>query len=208
MAPINDNTFSIFSSLSESANGILFGTICGLFLVLVLLSSVLCFLKRKASETSGSDDERLGLTALIRRTNATKIAISYFKRNLKPFPKNFPIAPLMQAIRLKTCPKIDIQTLKATIKLGYDQTRVILNTIEGIPGSDYINADFVEGYKRRKVFICAQGPTQKTVNDFWRMIYEQKCRVIVMLTGIEEQGRIKCSQYWSEEQPKEISNMF
>ncbi|CAG2105274.1 unnamed protein product, partial [Medioppia subpectinata] len=247
MAPINDNTFSIFSSLSESANGILFGTICGLFLVLVLLSSVLCFLKRKASETSGSDDERLGLTALIRRTvnghrnghipnnmNINSIhkwvstpipihnlPVIFQERhqnsdflfqaavlNLKPFPKNFPIAPLMQAIRLKTCPKIDIQTLKATIKLGYDQTRVILNTIEGIPGSDYINADFVEGYKRRKVFICAQGPTQKTVNDFWRMIYEQKCRVIVMLTGIEEQGRIKCSQYWSEEQPKEISNMF
>jgi hypothetical protein len=62
-------SFSIFfSSLSDSANGILFGTICGLLLVLILLSSVLCFLKRKANETSNSDDERMGLTSLLRRT--------------------------------------------------------------------------------------------------------------------------------------------
>lgn len=69
MAPVSRTSFSLFfSSLSDSANGILFGTVCGLFLVLVLLSSVLCFLKRKASETSASDDERMGLTSLIRRT--------------------------------------------------------------------------------------------------------------------------------------------
>ena len=69
MAPVSRTSFSIFfSSLSDSANGILFGTVCGLFLVLVLLSSVLCFLKRKANETSASDDERMGLTSLIRRT--------------------------------------------------------------------------------------------------------------------------------------------
>ena len=69
MAPLSTTSFSIFfSSLSDSANGILFGTFCGLLLVLLLLSSVLCFLKRKANETSASDDERMGLTSLIRRT--------------------------------------------------------------------------------------------------------------------------------------------
>lgn len=58
---------------------------------------------------------------------------------------------------------------------SYDQTRVVLAKIDDTVGSDYINADFVQGYKNEKLFICAQGPTQRTVPDFWRLIYEQKC---------------------------------
>lgn len=40
---------------------------------------------------------------------------------------------------------------------AYDQTRVKLSQIDSIVGSDYINANFVVGYKERKKFICAQG---------------------------------------------------
>lgn len=40
---------------------------------------------------------------------------------------------------------------------AYDQTRVKLAQIDSIVGSDYINANFVVGYKERKKFICAQG---------------------------------------------------
>lgn len=40
---------------------------------------------------------------------------------------------------------------------AYDQTRVKLAQIDSIAGSDYINANFVVGYKERKKFICAQG---------------------------------------------------
>lgn len=58
------------SAFSETTTGILFGTICGLVLVLVLFISVLCFLKRKATENTSNmiEDERIGLTSLIRRT--------------------------------------------------------------------------------------------------------------------------------------------
>lgn len=90
----------------------------------------------------------------------------------------------------------------------YDQTRVKLKPIDGVQGSDYINANFVEGYKSRKVYICAQGPTERTVSDFWRMIDEHKVSVIVMLTGIEENGKVKCAQYWNESGTKEIDNLF
>ncbi len=78
----------------------------------------------------------------------------------------------------------------------YDQTRVKLAEVEGREGSDYINANFVMGYKDRKKWICAQGPLEATVADFWRMIYEQRVGIVVMLTNLEEYNRIKCAQYW------------
>lgn len=87
---------------------------------------------------------------------------------------------------------------------AYDQTRVKLSerTTNGsisAPGSDYINANFVIGYKERKKFICAQGPMDSTVNDFWRMIWEQHLEIIVMLTNLEEYNKAKCAKYWPEQ---------
>ena len=80
----------------------------------------------------------------------------------------------------------------------YDQTRVKLSTLNGLVGSDYINANFVIGYKERKKFICAQGPMDSTVNDFWRMIWEQHLEIIIMLTNLEEYNKTKCAKYWPE----------
>ncbi|CAG9569793.1 unnamed protein product [Danaus chrysippus] len=82
---------------------------------------------------------------------------------------------------------------------AYDQTRVKLTQIDGISGSDYINANYVMGYKERKQFICAQGPTDTTVNDFWRMIWEHDLELIVMLTNLEEYSKVKCSKYWPDD---------
>lgn len=81
---------------------------------------------------------------------------------------------------------------------AYDQTRVRLAERNGAIGSDYINANFVLGYKERKKFICAQGPMDSTVNDFWRMIWEQHLEIIVMLTNLEEYNKAKCAKYWPE----------
>ena len=54
------------------------------------------------------------------------------------------------------------------------------------------------GYKDRKKWICAQGPLEHTVQDFWRMVYEQNTEMIIMLTNLEEYNRIKCAQYWPQ----------
>lgn len=41
-----------------------------------------------------------------------------------------------------------------------------------------------------------QGPMEKTVDDFWRMIWQEKCKSIVMLCNVMECGKQKCEQYW------------
>ncbi|NWW36421.1 PTPRE phosphatase, partial [Panurus biarmicus] len=75
--------------------------------------------------------------------------------------------------------------------LPYDHSRVILTQTDGVPPSDYINASYIDGYKEKNKFIAAQGPKQETVNDFWRMIWEQKSAVIVMLTNLKERKEVK-----------------
>eukprot|EP01099_Mayorella_cantabrigiensis_P001148 TRINITY_DN1486_c0_g1_i1.p1 TRINITY_DN1486_c0_g1~~TRINITY_DN1486_c0_g1_i1.p1 ORF type:complete len:348 (+),score=51.10 TRINITY_DN1486_c0_g1_i1:75-1046(+) len=84
----------------------------------------------------------------------------------------------------------------------FDTTRVKLKGIEGIEGSDFINASFIsEGPGKYPRFIATQGPMLETLNDFWRMIWEQKSRIIVMLTREEEDGRVKVDHYWPDDAP-------
>ncbi|XP_010222838.1 PREDICTED: receptor-type tyrosine-protein phosphatase C [Tinamus guttatus] len=80
--------------------------------------------------------------------------------------------------------------------LPYDHNRVELSELPGDPGSDYINASYIDGFKEPRKYIAAQGPKDETTDDFWRMIWEQKATVIVMVTRCEEGNRNKCAQYW------------
>ncbi|XP_026220775.1 receptor-type tyrosine-protein phosphatase beta-like isoform X28 [Anabas testudineus] len=80
--------------------------------------------------------------------------------------------------------------------LPYDSSRVKLSIIHGDPHDDYINANYMPGYNSRKEFIAAQGPLPSTVKDFWRMVWEKNVYTLVMLTRCNEQGRVKCEQYW------------
>uniref|UniRef100_A0A8B9N1U6 Receptor-type tyrosine-protein phosphatase C n=1 Tax=Accipiter nisus TaxID=211598 RepID=A0A8B9N1U6_9AVES len=80
--------------------------------------------------------------------------------------------------------------------LPYDHNRVELSEIPGDPGSDYINASYIDGFKEPRKYIAAQGPKDETMDDFWRMIWEQKATIIVMVTRCEEGKRNKCAQYW------------
>eukprot|EP00731_Ephydatia_muelleri_P018726 Em0011g766a len=81
--------------------------------------------------------------------------------------------------------------------LPYDASRVKLKELNGIPGSDYINASYIDGYNCQNIYISTQGPTDETVNDFWRMVWEKRLGTIVMLTRCIENGREKCAQYWA-----------
>ncbi|XP_046699098.1 receptor-type tyrosine-protein phosphatase delta-like isoform X28 [Silurus meridionalis] len=80
--------------------------------------------------------------------------------------------------------------------IAYDHSRVLLSSIDAIPGSDYINANYIDGYRKQNAYIATQGSLPETFGDFWRMIWEQRSANIVMMTKLEERSRVKCDQYW------------
>lgn len=66
------------------------------------------------------------------------------------------------------------------------------------PGAnDYINASYLKALLPGSPdYITAQGPTPETCGDFWKMLVQQRVRVVVMVTNLCELGKVKCDQYW------------
>ncbi|XP_042145123.1 tyrosine-protein phosphatase 69D [Ixodes scapularis] len=222
---------------AESPAAIVFGVICGLVLVALMMVIIVCIMKKKNGQLYEGQGERLGLTALLRRTiqknghvprgkrgsfaaspntisiSADNLPTAFIKRHCDSdllFQSEFEMLPERFRDRMTVAsdaPENLHKNRYPDIK-AFDQTRVKLTAIDGIPGSDYINANFVEGFGGKKMFICAQGPLDRTVTDFWRMIWEHRVSVIVMLTGIEENGKVKCAQYWSDDGTKEIEKQY
>ncbi|CAH1243823.1 PTPRA [Branchiostoma lanceolatum] len=89
----------------------------------------------------------------------------------------------------------------------YDNSRVVLTTQEDQPGTDYINANYIDGYNNTSMFIAAQGPLPITINDFWRMIWEQDTATIVMVTNLREKNKPKCAQYWPNKDSMDYGNI-
>ncbi|XP_030068034.1 receptor-type tyrosine-protein phosphatase T [Microcaecilia unicolor] len=83
--------------------------------------------------------------------------------------------------------------------ISYDHSRVRLQELDEDPHSDYINANYVDGYHQPRHYIATQGPMQETVKDFWRMIWQENSASIVMVTNLVEVGRVKCVRYWPDD---------
>ncbi|XP_030645199.1 receptor-type tyrosine-protein phosphatase U [Chanos chanos] len=89
--------------------------------------------------------------------------------------------------------------------LGHDRHRVKLHSLLADPNSDYVNANYIdirinrEGYQRSNHFIATQGPKQDMIYDFWRMVWQENCYSIVMITKLVEVGRMKCCKYWPDD---------
>ena len=69
-------------------------------------------------------------------------------------------------------------------------------SFDGQVGSDYINANYCDGYRKQNAYIATQGPLPETIGDFWRMAWEQRSSTIVMMTKLEERTRVRQGTWW------------
>ncbi|CAF1004077.1 unnamed protein product [Didymodactylos carnosus] len=90
---------------------------------------------------------------------------------------------------------------------AYDHSRVILKPVGNDSSSDYINACYIDGYKTQKMYIAAQGPTEHTMYDFLRMIWQLRIEYVIMATRLFEEGKNKCAQYWPDDGEKKVNDL-
>ena len=62
----------------------------------------------------------------------------------------------------------------------------------------------MQGYKRRNAYIATQGPMQNTVGDIWRMMWEFKSKVMVMLCNFTEDGKEACYPFWPDNEGSSV----
>ncbi|KAI4825979.1 hypothetical protein KUCAC02_021638, partial [Chaenocephalus aceratus] len=182
------------------AVGVTLGIFCVLFIILI---GFIVYWKRVSNKES-SDIQIFSMRAKVSLAVRVEDFEAYYKKQKADsncgFAEEFEDLKMVGTAQLKT----NAERLENKPKnryanvLPYDFSRVKLSIIHGSPYDDYINANYMPGYNSRKEFIAAQGPLPGTVNDFWRMIWEKNVRSLVMLTRCNEQGRVKCEQYWAQ----------
>uniref|UniRef100_A0A3B4E3B3 protein-tyrosine-phosphatase n=1 Tax=Pygocentrus nattereri TaxID=42514 RepID=A0A3B4E3B3_PYGNA len=92
--------------------------------------------------------------------------------------------------------KSKMTALTVPFRLSYDRHRVKLHPLLGDPNSDYINANYIDVSPQSYLF---SQNNHKTVYDFWRMVWQENCFSIVMITKLVEVGRVKCCKYWPDD---------
>lgn len=93
--------------------------------------------------------------------------------------------------------------------LAWDDTRVTVTKTKMNNETDYINANFVDGFGGDPIYIAAQAPVPDGFNAFWQMIWEQDCRYVIMVTNEVEGGKLKAHRYWPDKNmPKLEINQY
>ncbi|XP_036964427.1 receptor-type tyrosine-protein phosphatase beta-like isoform X4 [Acanthopagrus latus] len=185
-----------------AVTAIAIGATLGIFFVLFIILIGFIIYWRRLSDKESSDIQIHAMRAKVSVAVRVEDYEAYYRKQKADsncgFAEEFEDLKLVgtgqsktNALTLENKPKNRYNNV-----LPYDSSRVKLSIIHGNPYDDYVNANYMPGYNSRKEFIAAQGPLPTTVNEFWRMIWEKNVQTLVMLTRCNEQGRVKCEQYW------------
>ncbi|XP_037044078.1 receptor-type tyrosine-protein phosphatase kappa isoform X2 [Bradysia coprophila] len=116
--------------------------------------------------------------------------------------------PVLYKLEFQTAVKVETNSCKHGCRknneeknqnqkcIPYDYNRVVLEKVGRIVDSDYINASYVDSLLKPNAYIVTQGPTEETVNDFWRMVWQENVSAIIMLTKVFDFTKVMCMQYW------------
>ncbi|KYO33228.1 receptor-type tyrosine-protein phosphatase beta [Alligator mississippiensis] len=205
-------SFTSFSAAGADATPfpipIVAGVITGFLLTLTAIFGLVYWKRARAKRNKKSNLPQEMSTYSLRNVHRP-VPIQSFKQYYEMKTANANNAFFQEFEELKEVgkeqPKVEAE-LPANVSknrhphvLPYDHSRVRLSHLDGEPHSDYINANFVPGYTSQQEFIVTQGPLKKTIEDFWRMVWEHNVCNIVMLTVGMENGRVLCEHYWPSE---------
>ncbi|XP_072890162.1 receptor-type tyrosine-protein phosphatase H-like [Hemitrygon akajei] len=181
------------------------GSLLGLILIGVLLFFIIYRVRFRRKKPESEFLAEIALSSAYKPIPVSEYK-SYVQRNkISGFSEEYQSLERVGTDQSKKASKLASNAVKNRYMniFPYDATRVKLRRQPGSSSSDYINASYMPGYNREKAFIATQGPLPNTVVDFWRMIWEQKSEVIVMLTKCAEQNQNKCEQYWPKDDKTE-----
>ncbi|XP_030876737.1 receptor-type tyrosine-protein phosphatase V-like isoform X9 [Leptonychotes weddellii] len=204
-------SFSAFSEPRVSVSGAVMplpavvGIMGGCVLTVCAMLGLLCWRRVKGQRAEKNRFSQEPTAYNLRRTHRP-IPIQSFRQNYEAKSAHAHQAFFQEFEELKEVgkeqPRLEAEHPANATKnryphvLPYDHSRVRLTQLEGEPHSDYINANFIPGYTDPQEFIATQGPLKKTLEDFWRLVWEQQVHIIVMLTVGMENGRVLCEHYW------------
>lgn len=85
-------------------------------------------------------------------------------------------------------------------KITYNQEVDTLEAFEN--GDKHSNHDiyYIDGFQDKNKFICTENPTENSVEDFFKTLWNKRSCIIVMLSGPSSNNAVQCYQYWSKEQ--------
>ncbi|XP_063405187.1 tyrosine-protein phosphatase 10D-like isoform X1 [Mytilus trossulus] len=203
--------FRTGSVTEESSYGGIIGGIVAAVVIIALILFAVLFLRRNIRSKSnmyrqGHDHRMTPRSSMRSHKKKHEINIANFRDHVMTMSadSDFKYAEefedLKEIGREQSCSAAELPVNRGknrfTNILPYDHSRVKLLPTDDEEGSDYINANYMPGFNSKREYIVTQGPLPSTRDDFWRMIWEQNSRNVVMLTKCVEKGREKCDQYW------------
>ncbi|XP_062450973.1 receptor-type tyrosine-protein phosphatase V-like isoform X7 [Rhea pennata] len=207
-------SFTTFSAAGASADAtpfpmpVIAGIVVGFLLTLTAIFALVYRKKLRTKRTKKSSLPQEMVTYSLRNVHQP-IPIQNFKQyyEMKTASGNHSFFQEFEELKEvgKEQPKVEAELSTNISKnryphvLPYDHSRVKLSQLGEDPHSDYINANFMPGYTSQQEFIATQGPLKKTIEDFWRLVWEQNVCNIIMLTVCMENGRVLCDHYWPSE---------